>query len=399
MQRDATHLSELVDLIYSAALHPEQWSHVVAAIAASFDSSKGLLFTPYLAPQQGGFIFPVNIDEATLKLWASTYIEHDIWSIHMKQKGIARDGLVLIDEEMTPQVELLASRFYQEFLSTIGIARVISGTVFAGSPDLPYIGLTAFRDLHEPAFDDGDKAWMQLLVAHVSRATGLMLRLDTARVQNAALLASFDRLNFGVALLNDSMQVLHLNLVGKSVLARDDGLRLNAQQRLEGCAAETGSPLRNVSNWLDGVRNTPLFEQPHFLQGVVVRRTGKHDQSERSSNASAKECYDLQCVPLPQTDTWFAQQQDARYVVFITDPKAVQLPGDERLAELYGLTATQAKLACKFARGASYKEVARCFQISLDTVRSHVKEIYRKTRVNRQSDLVHLMLSISQSGV
>ena len=57
---------------------------------------------------------------------------------------------------------------------------------------------------------------MKLLVAHVSRAMGLMLRLETARVQNAALLASFDRLNFGVALLNEEMQVVHFNHARKT---------------------------------------------------------------------------------------------------------------------------------------------------------------------------------------
>ena len=90
---------------------------------------------------------------------------------------------------------------------------------------------------------------------------------------------------------------------------------------------------------------------------------------------------------------------DARYVVFITDPQAVTLPSADRLHQLYGMTVTQARVTCELAQGASYKEVAQHFQISLDTVRSHVKEIYRKTRVNRQSDLVHLILSISQSGV
>ncbi len=34
-----------------------------------------------------------------------------------------------------------------------------------------------------------------------------------------------------------------------------------------------------------------------------------------------------------------------------------------------------------------------------ETVRSHVKEIYPKTRVHRQADLVRLVLSLSQSGV
>ena len=67
--------------------------------------------------------------------------------------------------------------------------------------------------------------------------------------------------------------------------------------------------------------------------------------------------------------------------------------------ELYGLTPTEAKVAREFARGHSYKQVAQRLRISEDTVRAHIKQIYPKTRVNRQSDLVRLILSMSTSGV
>ena len=78
----------------------------------------------------------------------------------------------------------------------------------------------------------------------------------------------------------------------------------------------------------------------------------------------------------------------------------VQLTGAiSRLGELYGLTPTEAKVAREFAGGHSYKEVAQRLRISEDTVRAHIKQIYPKTRMNRQSDLVRLVLSMSTSGV
>jgi hypothetical protein len=79
-----------------------------------------------------------------------------------------RAGEVLLDEEMVPREELLASRFYREFLSTIGIGRVCVGIVFEGSPGLPATMLPVFRDAHEPAFERADVQWMKLLVPHVS---------------------------------------------------------------------------------------------------------------------------------------------------------------------------------------------------------------------------------------
>lgn len=384
-KRDAKHLSDLVHLIYDASVHPERWNGVVAAIAASFGTSKGLLFTPFLAPQHGGLIFPVGIDEAALQLWASSYIDKDIWAQRAQARGLLRAGAVLLDHEIVPREEFLASPFYREFLGTIGIGRVCTSIVFEGTPGLPATSISIFRDAREPAFDQADAQWMKLLAAHVSRGLGLMQRLDTARLQYTSLLASLDRLNFGVALLNDGMQVLHLNQAAQGVINRRDGIFINADRQLESNPAAKRS--QSLSRWLTTVRDTPAAEQGHFLEGCRVARN------------EGKRHYAIQCAAVLATSAWTAQNEGVRFVVFIIDPSALQLPSVSRLTALYGLTEAQAKVAREFSSGGSYKQVAHRLRISEETVRSHIKEIYPKTRVNRQADLVRLILSLAQSAV
>lgn len=405
MRRDAQQLSELVHLIYDASAHPERWHHVVAAITASFGSTKGLMLTPNLGPQHGGLVFPAGIDEANLQLWASHYIDKNVWAIGMQKQGLWREGHAWVSKDMLPRKEFLASPFYREFLSIQGIAFVCAGIVFAGSSDLPATALSVFRDIHEPDFDRDDIAWMKLLVSHVSRSMGLMMRLDKALVQNASLLASFDRLSLGVALLNNNMQVVHLNPAAHKVINRSDGLFITAQQELD-CvpdAARIDRPVRrngqlpSLLRWLRNLRDAPITDPQHFTQGYVVSRLGDDNN---------KLYYVLQCAPVPASNggprAWQVDGQGSKqicFAVFITDPQAVQLPSTERLEELYGLTPSEAKVACDFARGHSYKQVAQHLRVSVDTVRAHVKHIYPKTRVNRQSDLVRLVLSMSRSGV
>lgn len=384
-KRDANHLSDLVHQIYDASVHPERWNAVVAAIAASLGSSKGLLFTPYLAPQHGGLLFPAGIDEAALQLWGSSYIEHDIWAQRAQARGQLRVGEVLVDDDIVPRAEFLASRFYREFLSTIGIGRVCTCTVFEGTPGLPATSISIFRDAHEPAFDRADAQWLKLVTTHLSRGLGLMQRLDTATLQYTSLLAALNRLNFGVALLNEGMQVLHLNQAGQRVVSRRDGIYIGANRQLEGNPAAGQS--QSLSRWLTAVSDTPEAEQAHFLKGCRV-----------VSN-DAKRHYALQCVAVPADSAWAAQNEAVRYVVFITDPSALQLPSEERMIALYALTGTQAKVALAFSSGGTYKQVARRLRVSEETVRSHVKEIYPKMRVNRQADLVRLVLSLAQSAV
>ena len=379
------HLSDLVHRIYDASVHPERWSGVVGAIAASFGSSKGLLFTPFLAPQNGGLIFPVGIDEAALQLWASCYIDQDIWAQRSLARGLWRTGEVLRDHELVPREEFLASPFYREFLSTIHIGRACIGLVFEGAPGLPATAISIFRDAHEAAFSMADALWMKLLVSHVSRGLGLMHRLDTAKLQITSLLASFDRLNFGVVLLNERMQVLHLNQAGNAVMSRSDGIFISADRQLESHRAV--GKLHTLSRWLTTIRDTPAVEQGHFLEGCRVAR------------AEGKRHYSIQCAAVSAASHWTAQDEAVRHVVFIIDPSALHLPSVARLVEVFGLTQAQARVSREFSAGGSYKEVARRMGVSVETVRTHVKSIYPKTRVNRQADLVRLVLSLGESAV
>jgi DNA-binding CsgD family transcriptional regulator len=253
------------------------------------------------------------------------------------------------------------------------------------------------------------------MVSHVSRSLGFMMRLDRALVQNASLLASFDRLSFGMVLLNGQMKVVHLNQAAQKVITRGDGLLVTSERELD-CVPQAAwmqkpvsrasmgharssrdGALPSLSGWLRDQRDAPMTEPQHFLQGYTVTRLGDDDN---------KLCYVLQCAPVPASNgasrDWQVDGQGGkqiRFAVFITDPQAVQLPSSERLGELYGLTPAEAKVACEFARGYSYKEVAQRLNISEDTVQAHIKQIYPKTRVNRQSDLVRLILSMSMSGV
>lgn len=383
--RDAAGLSHLASLIYEAAMQPENWNAALAALAATFNCTKALLFTPYVPPQSGGLVFPCGISEAAMQLWASSYIDHDLWAEAVARPGQLQAGVAVLGEQLVPHEELLQSKIYQELFSKIGIGRVCTGLVFGNEPGLMATALSVFRSVDEDPFDAADVEWMQLLVTHVSRSLGVMQRLDSLRLQQAALLAAFDRLEFGVVLLDAEMRVAHVNAAARVVLERQDGLAIGTSRQLE----STTGPLRQprLAHWLDKVRAAPLTKRMHFLDGCRV---------PRKDGASH---YVVQCSALATDGEWCAGQHEFHYVAFITDPSALRLPGEERLIQLFGLTQAQARVALAFADGASYKDVARNLGISEETVRSHVKEIYPKTRVNRQADLVRLVLSLGHSAI
>jgi DNA-binding CsgD family transcriptional regulator len=382
--RSPEQLSKLLHLIYHAGMNPECWNTAVREIAASFGSSKALLFTPMLAPQHGGLIFPAGISEATLQLWGSNYIEHDIWTQQLRDRNLWRQGEAMLDIDMVPEQELLASKFYQEFLSGIGISRVCTGFVFANGPATKATLMSVFRDISDPPFNEDDLQWMRILVSHISRSLGVMQRLNVVKLQQASVLASFDRLLFGVVLLDCQMNVLHLNKSARHVIQRNDGLRLTSSRLLESSGGKVSSS--SLDAWLTQMQHVAAVDQLHFLDGYQVVR-------EKAGQ------YIVQCSAVTDTSGWEVDGTFVKYVAFIHDPSALKLPDAELLTTIYGLTKAQSRVALELAAGASYKDAAAKLHMSEETIRSHVKEIYPKTRVNKQADLVRLILSLGQQSV
>jgi DNA-binding CsgD family transcriptional regulator len=62
----------------------------------------------------------------------------------------------------------------------------------------------------------------------------------------------------------------------------------------------------------------------------------------------------------------------------------------------FNLSPTEARIALAIAQGQSPKEYAHRAGVTIDTVRWHVKRIHKKLGVNRQADLVRLLLDHSR---
>jgi DNA-binding CsgD family transcriptional regulator len=65
------------------------------------------------------------------------------------------------------------------------------------------------------------------------------------------------------------------------------------------------------------------------------------------------------------------------------------------LEAVYDLTDAESRLASALSAGHSIESAAAKLGIQMATARSQLKSVFRKTRVNRQQDLVRLITSLS----
>ena len=83
---------------------------------------------------------------------------------------------------------------------------------------------------------------------------------------------------------------------------------------------------------------------------------------------------------------------EGRRQILLVDPSRTPTPPPSVLVEAFGLTRSEAGLALALARGLSLAECATQARITTGTARRHLENIFRKTGVRRQVEVVRLVL-------
>jgi DNA-binding CsgD family transcriptional regulator len=99
----------------------------------------------------------------------------------------------------------------------------------------------------------------------------------------------------------------------------------------------------------------------------------------------------------PAVSQFLSDMRDACHVfrgaatVVIRQLNHALRPPPGLMSELYGLTKAEADVALRFSGGATVEDVARVRQVSLETVRTQVKTILRKTNAASLRDLERII--------
>jgi DNA-binding CsgD family transcriptional regulator len=180
-----------------------------------------------------------------------------------------------------------------------------------------------------------------------------------------AALSTLDMLDMGVILLSRKAQVLNANRSARQVLKRGDALWMTPEGRLSARRSGDATALRTA---LDRVRP----EADGAIPLTVERSGGGYLPAVLRGLA--------------------ALHPDSVAALFVRDPEEADTVATDVLSALYGLTPAESRLASLLAGGHSLAEIADQLEVSLHTVRTHLRRIFDKTGVHRQSELVRLLM-------
>lgn len=209
------------------------------------------------------------------------------------------------------------------------------------------------------------------VVSAVERQKGQQFSSDNSPLLESAT-AVLNRLPMGVVLVTATAQVLFLNEKAKNILDRNDGLVLDANRF---CRARLPS------------ENKRLGE---LLQSVLTQEGSDPVDADFAMSVTRDEVDTPLTVMVAPIGTGVAGKGA---VLFVSDPsEAVELSIDA-ICGLYGLTPAEGRLALGLTNGHKLDDLAAEWNVSMHTVRSQLRQIFRKTDTSRQSELVKLILT------
>ena len=143
-------------------------------------------------------------------------------------------------------------------------------------------------------------------------------------------------------------------------------------------------------------------ERPHdtarLLQAIeAVQRRESHGLGPpvlAMARGSLRRPLHVTVVPPPAEVMEWPVTKTVSAVLFVTDPEEEHGPSPALLQTAYGLTRTEAVVAAHMACGRGVAEIARIGGTSSETVRTQLKQVFRKTGTSSQVDLLALLTSV-----
>lgn len=363
-------LLDAIDKLYSAALEPHRWDEALGAVSDSLGAI-GVTIVPLGTEGVMRALTSESLVEANAQYQAGWW-RYDTPSGRILSHGV-RPGTVATDRFVMQEEEIKRDPFYQDFLKSHGIQQSMATLLSLGSGRM--VSVAAQRGLGRDPYQSTDVEALAVLAPHIKRALTIATSIVEARRLADDLSGAIEQLAWGVVLLDMHGTVRTLNGVAREAVG--DGLSFT-HGRIHAALPDTDARLQVAIKAALPGSNLPL------AGGVLIPRP------------SGRDPYYVEVAPIrPRLDALEVMAfGDGGAMLLIRSLEASQRNVSQHLRQM-GLTPAEARLAETLAGGVSLRGAADLNTIAYETARSHLRSIFQKLGIRRQSELVALVTRLT----
>jgi DNA-binding CsgD family transcriptional regulator len=260
--------------------------------------------------------------------------------------------------------------WYNDYLLKGGV-RDILGTKLHESPaHMVIVGL--YRAVGDPHPDPWDLEAVQALMPFLRNAASLHLGLIDIGYRSAIVHGRIDHLAAAVMFTDADGRIVETNQAAERILRLGDGLTIRNGQICARRNFETTKLAELIAHATGATGSHPS------AGALLVGREGGHP------------AYIVRVAPVTAGLVGYDLPM-AMVLVSAPDENRVS---ERELAELYGLSPAESRLAVAVAFGKRLSELSGEFGVQITTLRTQLSSVLKKCGVERQSDLVRLISNI-----
>lgn len=281
-----------------------------------------------------------------------------------------QDCVFTVDDIMTPS-QWEQSSYFKAYCNQQNVYHVMGADISTHEGGLLRFRVT--RPKAAPRFSLNDRALCGSFLPHLRRGLNIHNLLDRSESLSDLYAQAISRLSVATLVLDESGSVLRVNPVAQNILASGDGLKL-------------------VGGRLEATYPSDNRELQRLIRAAFAQDTVKSADAMSVTRPSGQVNLGLVVEPIPSLD-WADEKGKPAALVYIRDAASKSQASEVVTKQLFNLTKAETALAMELANGLSLEEAAETLNIRRNTARAHLRSIFSKTGVRRQTELVRILLN------
>ncbi len=352
---DEPALRDLIGKLYGAVDDVESWPDVLAGLAKHLGADSAILYFIDTAREGISFVALSRISQQVTEALKSHYKPMDIF--HRVYAEAASAAIV--------------SRF--QFVGEKGgepeVWRALGEVLARDGSSVCVIEFHRWGD--DKPFDEASMRAYAGLSNHLKQAIHLQRRLTAVTSQRDGAAHVLDRLPVGVVLVDGRGRAVMINRVAKELIRTAGAISIDrsghCRAALPDESAALGDMVAEVAADLTSDNRYMLVNREDGGPALAVMATPIGIEAAGAGRPTA--------------------------MVFVCDQTRPHPTPADALSQLYGLTASEGRVLENLVQGHRPEDVAADLGVTINTIRTHLKNIYRKTEAQGQPELVRLVLT------